>query len=93
MKRYNEIPSAEFNGLYWYFSHEYDNRTTQSVKEPEPVLVFTRTESQQSAQMIKRFGGGMQGYLDGYLLGPVEPPLIDVDVVDVAKFPALPNIS
>lgn len=91
MKKFNEIPSAEMNGLYWYLSDEHDNRTPNSVNEPEPVLVFTHESDQ--VQMIKRFSGGRQSFLNGYLLGPVLPPLIDVNATDISEIPKLANIT
>lgn len=93
MKRYDNIPAGDLNGLYWYFSDEFDNRTPDSIKEPEPVLVFTHEEDRSSVQMIKRFGGGRQRYLKGYLLGPVQPPLIDTNAIDISTLPQLTKVT
>ncbi len=82
MKRFDAIPSSEHNGLYWYFSNEYWNGRHGYV---EPVLVYTRPEEGGEVQMLKRFNGGSQRYMDGYLLGPVLPPIVDVEMTEAPQ--------
>ncbi len=71
MTRYTSIPPAEANGLYWYFSPRYST--------PEPVLVGSKMGEDGSIQMIKRFDGGFQRFIDAdaFLLGPVPPPVVE----------------
>ncbi len=71
MTRYTSIPPAEANGLYWYFSPRFAS--------PEPVLVGSKMGEDGPIQMIKRFNGGFQRFIDAdaFLLGPVQPPVVE----------------
>jgi hypothetical protein len=82
MKKYRVVPAV--SGLFWSLK--------QGNPRPEPVLVYFREAAGDSgAQVVKSFNGGYRRYLeDGeYLLGPVQPPVVDGNFKVIEHSPTL----
>lgn len=82
MKKHRTIPDQP--GLYWSLK--------QGVASPEPVLVYFRESPDAAgAPVVKSFSGGFRRDLeDGeYLLGPVEPPVVEGDFIVIKASPGL----